>query len=225
MSAKVSTCCIRPLHRHAREGGHPVIREQMIGAQPCVSGRARTTGSPLSRGRQPRGGASHTTGALPLPIRTRVYPSSDESISGRSRKNPTSAGERVGVRGKRPLEGFVSPSPGLLADASNPTSPQRGEVEIAARALTAARCTGCGTRRLRLRRTRRDSPPAASPCERWGGMEGTGSKLRMTPTRRFAPTSAFQGQGWGGGSTLFDSQRPPPLTPPRKGEGNGEAVA
>src|SRR5215813_2651435 len=44
------------------------------------------------------------TAGLSLPSRTRVYPSSATQLHGRSRKHPTSAGERVGVRGNQPLD-------------------------------------------------------------------------------------------------------------------------
>src|SRR5439155_25234829 len=55
-------------------------------------------------------------GLLPLPSRTRVYPSS-ALLAGRSRKHPTSTGERVGVRGTMTLA-FVTPHPPAFANAS-----------------------------------------------------------------------------------------------------------
>jgi len=41
------------------------------------------------------------TAGLPLPNRSRMFPTSAESLSDRTRANPSSVGERVGVRGNK----------------------------------------------------------------------------------------------------------------------------
>src|SRR6266699_1281958 len=61
---------------------------------------------------------SQAHGELPLPSRSRIHPTSADLSSDRTRIDPSSVGERVGVRGLRTLDRSVTPSP--------PPSPQVG---------------------------------------------------------------------------------------------------
>src|SRR5712671_6585640 len=44
------------------------------------------------------------TAGLPLPSRSRMFPTSATSLGDRTRLNPSSVGERVGVRGFGPID-------------------------------------------------------------------------------------------------------------------------